>query len=177
MSVRFSNSAASILFGAAALLALGANSASADSVMKQCADKWNAAKEAGTTGGLKYLEFSSKCRAELKAAPAAAPASPAAAAPAAVAPATAAPAAATPAATTQPTRRAAAPAAPASTGPAVFPTAVSPSYAKETPGKAIMHSCLDQYKANKATGGNGGLKWIQKGGGYYSECNKKLKGA
>ena len=46
-SVRFSNSAASILFGAAALLALGANSASADSVMKQCADKWNAAKEAG----------------------------------------------------------------------------------------------------------------------------------
>ena len=24
---------------------------------------------------------------------------------------------------------------------------------------------------------NGGLKWIQKGGGYYSECTKKLKGA
>jgi len=24
--------------------------------------------------------------------------------------------------------------------------------------------------------GNGGLKWIQKGGGYYSECNKQLKG-
>src|ERR1700757_466999 len=23
---------------------------------------------------------------------------------------------------------------------------------------------------------NGGLKWIQKGGGYYSECNKQLKG-
>ena len=30
--------------------------------------------------------------------------------------------------------------------------------------------------ANKATNGNGGLKWIQKGGGYYSECNKRLKG-
>ncbi len=34
-----------------------------------------------------------------------------------------------------------------------------------------MHTCLDQYNANKASGGNGGLKWIQKGGGYYSQCN------
>jgi hypothetical protein len=29
--------------------------------------------------------------------------------------------------------------------------------------------------ANKATNANGGLKWIEKGGGYYSECNKRLK--
>jgi hypothetical protein len=36
-----------------------------------------------------------------------------------------------------------------------------------------MHTCLDQYRANKATGGNGGLIWIRKGGGYYSECNKR----
>ena len=62
-------------------------------------------------------------------------------------------------------------------GPAVFPTAVDPKYAKETAGKARMHTCVDQYNANKATNGNGGLKWIQKGGGYYSECTKKLKGA
>ncbi len=40
-----------------------------------------------------------------------------------------------------------------------------------------MHTCLDQYKENKANNGNGGMKWIQKGGGYYSECNKRLKGA
>jgi hypothetical protein len=39
-----------------------------------------------------------------------------------------------------------------------------------------MHTCLDQYNANKATNANGGLKWIAKGGGYYSECNKHLKG-
>jgi hypothetical protein len=39
-----------------------------------------------------------------------------------------------------------------------------------------MHTCLDQYKANQATNANGGLKWIQKGGGYYSECNKQLRG-
>jgi hypothetical protein len=39
-----------------------------------------------------------------------------------------------------------------------------------------MHTCLDQYRANKARGGNGDLKWIEKGGGYYSQCNKHLKG-
>ena len=38
-----------------------------------------------------------------------------------------------------------------------------------------MHTCLDQYNENKAGAGNGGLNWIQKGGGYYSECNKRLK--
>ena len=57
-----------------------------------------------------------------------------------------------------------------------FPTAIAPKYAKETPGKARMHTCVDMYKANKASNANGGLKWIQKGGGYYSECTKKLKG-
>ena len=39
-----------------------------------------------------------------------------------------------------------------------------------------MHTCLAQYKTNKAANANGRLQWIQKGGGYYSECNKKLKG-
>ena len=59
---------------------------------------------------------------------------------------------------------------------AVFPSAVSPKYSSESPGKARMHTCLDQYRANKTSSGNGGLKWIEKGGGYYSECNKRLKG-
>jgi hypothetical protein len=58
---------------------------------------------------------------------------------------------------------------------AVFPKAVDSKYAKETAGRARMHTCLDQYKANKASSGNGGLKWIQKGGGYYSQCNAALK--
>ena len=70
---------------------------------------------------------------------------------------------------------AAAPAAPS--GPAVFPSAIDPKYAKETAGKGRMHTCVDQYNANKASNGNGGMKWIEKGGGYYSECNKKLKPA
>jgi hypothetical protein len=70
-----------------------------------------------------------------------------------------------------------APPAAAAGGGAVFPSAVSSKYSGESAGKARMHSCLDQYNANKAGGANGGLKWIQKGGGYYSECNKRLKGA
>ncbi len=59
---------------------------------------------------------------------------------------------------------------------AVFPSAISPKYSSESAGKARLHTCLDQYKANKASNGNGGLVWITKGGGYYSECNKRLKG-
>jgi len=64
-----------------------------------------------------------------------------------------------------------------SPGRVVLPSAIAPQYSGEDPGKARMHTCVDQYNANKADNVNGGLKWIQKGGGYYSECNKKLKGA
>ena len=58
----------------------------------------------------------------------------------------------------------------------VFPQTVSPKYANEPAGRARLHTCLDQYRANKQTNGNAGLRWIAKGGGYYSECNKRLKG-
>jgi hypothetical protein len=57
-----------------------------------------------------------------------------------------------------------------------FPQSIAPKYANEPAGKARMHTCLDQYRANKLTNSNGGLRWIKKGGGYYSECNKRLKG-
>ena len=60
---------------------------------------------------------------------------------------------------------------------AVFPTAVDSKYSSEKPGRARRKTCLDQYKANKASNANGGLRWLQKGGGYYSQCVKKLKGA
>jgi hypothetical protein len=70
------------------------------------------------------------------------------------------------------------PAAPVAEAPstAVFPSAISPTYANEKPYKARRKTCFDQFKANKATNANGGLKWIQKGGGYWNECNKHLKG-
>jgi hypothetical protein len=57
----------------------------------------------------------------------------------------------------------------------VFPPRVAPRYADEPPGKGRRLTCLDQYRANKASNANGGLKWVQKGGGYYSECNRRLK--
>ncbi|WP_229709293.1 hypothetical protein [Bombella favorum] len=72
---------------------------------------------------------------------------------------------------------AAAPAvAPVASGAALFPARVAPEFASLTPGKARMKTCLAQYNANKSSGRNGSLKWIQKGGGYYSECNARLKG-
>ena len=64
----------------------------------------------------------------------------------------------------------------ASSTAAVFPRRISPKYGSEPTGKARMHTCLDQYNANKAGNRNGGLRWAEKGGGYYSECNKRLKG-
>ncbi len=60
-------------------------------------------------------------------------------------------------------------------GATIFPARVNHKYAGETAGKARLHTCLDQYHANKASNANGDLKWIQTGGGYYSLCLKKLK--
>jgi len=133
---------------------------------QECSAKYQAAKAAGTLGDQKWNDFrKAQCGAD------AAPAPAAAAAPAAE-PKEAAKKASK---KEEPAKEATAPATPA--GPAVYPNAVDSKYSKETAGKARMHTCLDQYNANKATNGNGGMKWIQKGGGYYSECSKKLKGA
>ena len=126
---------------------------------QECSAKYQAAKTAGTLGGQKWNDFrKAQCGADATAAPAAA------------APAAATPAAEPKEATKKESKKeakaaakeAAAPAAPS--GPAVYPNAVDPKYSKETAGKARLHTCVDQYKANKATNGNGGLKWIQKGG-------------
>lgn len=57
-----------------------------------------------------------------------------------------------------------------------FPTEIAADFKDETPAKARMHSCLKQYRANKEAGTLNGLRWIQKGGGYYSLCSKRLKG-
>src|SRR5262249_14573998 len=78
--------------------------------------------------------------------------------------------------TTGTSRTAEPPPAPAASGNAVFPSAISPKHSSESAGKARRETCLDQYRANKANNANGGLRWIQKGGGYYSACNRHLKG-
>jgi hypothetical protein len=144
--------------------ALAATSPARALTTQECSAKYQAAKTAGTLNGQKWNDFrKAECAADATAAPAATPAA-APAAPKAVEAKPKAPEAAP----------AAAPAFPA--GPAMFPAAIDPKYSKETAGKGRMHTCVDQYNANKTTNANGGLKWIQKGGGYYSECNKKLKG-
>jgi hypothetical protein len=122
--------------------------------MKECSAKYKSAQTAGTLNGQKWNDFrKAQCGSDSAATPAAASTT-----------------------TTPATRTAAKPAAPTPVGNATFPNAVSPKYASESAGKARMHTCLDQYNANKSGNGNGGMKWIAKGGGYYSECNKRLKG-
>ena len=133
--------------------------------LQECSAKYKAAQTAGTLKGMKWNEFrKAECSDD-----AAKPAAP-----------TPAAAPATTAAEPKAEKKAVAPPrpTPAATagGAAVFPTAVAPKYSTESAGKARMHTCLDQYNANKASNGNGGMKWIEKGGGYYSECNKRLKG-
>jgi hypothetical protein len=142
-----------------AFAAFAATSSAQALTAQECSAKYQAAKTAGTLAGKKWNDFrKAECGSDAAAAPAATPAAAAPAAPAAK-------------------KEAATPAAPAApAGPAVFPSAVDPKYSKETAGKARMHTCVDQYNANKTANANGGLKWIQKGGGYYSECTKKLKG-
>ena len=126
--------------------------------MAECSAKYKAAKAAGTLNGMKWNDFrKAQCGAE------------------ATAPST--PGAAQPTKTTTAPKPAPAPTpGQAAVGNAVLPNAVSPKYSGEFGGKARMETCLDQYRANKANNANGGLKWIQKGGGYYSECVKHLKG-
>ena len=122
--------------------------------MHECSAKYKAAKSAGTLNGMKWNDFR-KAECGTGATPAAAPA---------------------PAAPKEARTQAAPAAAPAlPSGPAIFPTAMDPKYSKQSAGRARMHTCVDQYNANEATDANGGLKWIQRGGGYYSECNKRLK--
>ena len=149
---------------ASAFAALASTSSAQALTAQECSAKYQAAKTAGSLAGQSWNDFrKAQCGADATAAPAATPA--------------AAPAAPKEAAAKPKSKKggesAAAPAAPA--GPAVFPSAVDPKYSKETAGKARMHTCADQWKANKAANTTGGLQWIQKGGGYWSECNKKLK--
>ncbi len=159
----------SALFCAASVIAAVAGAPPAHALtMKECSAKYQAAQQAGTLNGMKWNDFrKTECGAAGPAAAAAPasggkPANPAA------------PVSASGGKSANPASPAKETQAPA--GNAVFPPAVSPKYSSESAGKARMHTCLDQYNANKANNANGGLHWIQKGGGYYSVCNNRLKG-
>jgi len=125
---------------------------------KECSAKYKVAQQAGALGAMTWSDFrKAQCGGEATAQPVAA---------------IAAGTSANPLKPTPPPSPAAMPAA-----TAVFPRTVSPNYASEKPGAARLHTCRDQYQANKTSGGNAGLPWMKKGGGYYSECSKRLKGA
>ncbi|MDX3809186.1 hypothetical protein ACXIUS_29275 [Bosea thiooxidans] len=149
------------ILASASALALASFAASPASAltMKECSVKYQDAKKANTLKGQKWNDFrKAQCGDDDAAddeAAAAVPAEPAAPATSAAAPAA------------KPAGKAKA---------AVFPKAVSQKYSNESAGKARLKTCADQYNANKAANANGELKWIEKGGGYWSQCNAKLKG-
>jgi len=137
-----------------ALVTWGAAPASA-LTMKECGETYRAAKEGGTLNGMDWAAFrKEKCATSaaesvssdtVKTAP-----QPEKENGAAVAP-TVAPAGVT------------------------FPTTLAAEFKTEKPAKARMKTCLQGYHGNKEAGTLNGLRWIQKGGGYYSLCNARLK--
>ena len=142
--------------------------------MKECSVKFQAAKQGGTLNSADWKTFrATQCSKTASAATATPAALPVAAADPAATTDTAA--AAAPAAAPATKRHASSSDAPVATGNASFPSKIDAKYASLTPGRARMKTCDDQYKLNKADGGNGGMKWLQKGGGYYSACVKHLK--
>ncbi|MDR3475610.1 MAG: hypothetical protein P4M09_28515 [Devosia sp.] len=160
-----------MLFRIAAIAGIGLLAALAVSPAQalsshDCSVKYKAAQDAGTLNGMKYADFrKANCGSD----------TPTDTTGTTAAPSTAAADPGEPNVTN--TEHSAEPAAPSTTAPkgVVFPSKIDPKYASETPGKQRMHTCLDQYHTNKANNALGGLKWIQKGGGYYSLCNAKLK--
>lgn len=139
------NGVGALVLATGAML-VAASPAQAAATTQECSARYQAAQTAGTLDGMTWNDFrEAECDADV---------------------------AQTAAAAAEP---ATAPAAPAAAGDAMFPPAVSSKYAAETPARARMHTCRDQYNVNKTTRSNGGLRWIQTGGGYYSQCNARLK--
>lgn len=147
---------------AAITMTLSSHAIAQQKTVSACRAEWRANKADNQAKGITEKAYVAQCRAG--------------ASPAQTTAAPAAPPPAQPAPTTRARTRSAPAQAPIATGNAVFPSAVSSKYSSDSAGKARFYTCLDQYRVNKANGGNGGLKWIEKGDGYYSECNKRLKG-
>lgn len=135
--------------------------AQAETVMQQCGQQYQAAKAAGTLGGMSWNQFRTDCAAKLKAQPAAtttvAPASPAPATTATI--------------PLKPDSTAAAPPAPASVA---APAKAAPA---ATGGRAAMltreRQCGAEWKAQKVSlvAQTPGLTWPK----YWSQCNTRLK--
>jgi len=135
------------LLGSLAAFGLTASTASA-LTMKECSAKYKIAQKDGSAKDMKWNDFrKAQCGADATAEPD----------------------------VTEATNEEPAKATVAAPSGVKFPTAISSKYSSEKPGKARMHTCVDAYHQNKAANTLNGLKWIQKGGGFYSLCNAKLK--
>jgi hypothetical protein len=158
MNIRLMGTVLGAAFLAAGFAASMSTPASAESVMKQCSDKYQAAKAANTLNGQTWAQFYSQCAKELKAAPAA------------TAPATTSPATPTPA-TAPKVAPAPAPVAPTTAAPAP----VTPAPAATTNGavgeKSRIKQCGAEWKANKAALKAQYGSWPK----YWSACNTRIK--
>ena len=147
-----------------------------ENLMKACGDEWRGVREAETANGVTWPQYLARCRAQ-----AAERAGERAGRQRASRPLPA-PSASPPAAPARRAERAAQPApkpqaesqAPRTSAP-VFPQEVAARHASERPALGRQRTCADQFKANKTTEANGGLRWIEQGGGYWSRCNAHLK--
>jgi hypothetical protein len=123
--------------------------------MKECSEIYRTAKEGGTLNGMDWAAFrKEKCATSL-----------------------AEGVSADTAKTAQQPKDEASPASAPTVAPAgvTFPTTLAAEFKTEKPAKARMKTCLQGYHGNKEAGTLDGLRWIQKGGGYYSLCNARLK--
>lgn len=62
-------------------------------------------------------------------------------------------------------------------GRLAFPASLASEFSAAKPWEARMRTCLKGYHAAKKAGALYGIKWVQKGGGYYSLCAARLRGA
>jgi hypothetical protein len=160
---------------ASAVVGIGLAVSPAQAVsMQECSIKYKAAQDAGTLGGAKWADFR-RANCDAATGPAAGIATDAAS-PAPMVVADAAAATAVTVASKPAVAAAAATAKPVVPPGLVLPTAIASKYASQKPSLARLHTCLDQYHIDKANKTLGTLRWIQKGGGYYSLCAAKLKG-
>jgi len=154
-----------------------------ENLMKICGDQWRAMKETEAARGTTWPQYLARCRAEAAQPRAQADAAPAAprATGSSVSGAKPQP---SPQGSPQVSQQASAQSGGLSGGlsgettPAlVFPSQVSARFASERPQRARQKTCSEQFQTNKAANANGGLRWVEKGGGYWSKCNAHLKQA
>jgi len=116
--------------------------------MKECTEKFESAKKSGTLGSVKWSEFrTSQC----SILPDTSPDQKVQAQPAAV--------------TIQIPEG------------MTFPEKIDSKFAAERPAQQRMKTCLESYRTNRDAKTLKGMRWVQKGGGYYSICNERLKGS